>query len=112
MKMCRLVFLPLAIAGFAALITLAKAQSLIDSGNSSTPVWSVTTTPPPPDLTYMRPTQTTKLHNYLFDTIGPYPIVGAGVVAGINRSIIRRRSGDKERRVMASASRPASASQR
>jgi hypothetical protein len=33
----------------------------------------------------MRPTQTTKLHNYLFDAIGPYPIGGAGIVAGINQ---------------------------
>ena len=37
------------------------------------------------DLTYTRPTQTTKLHNYFFDAFGPYPIVGAAVAAGISQ---------------------------
>jgi hypothetical protein len=37
------------------------------------------------DLTYTRPTQKTKLHNYVFDMLGPYPIVGAGFAAGINQ---------------------------
>ena len=30
-------------------------------------------------LIYTQPTQTTKLHNYLFDTFGPYPIAVAAV---------------------------------
>lgn len=41
---------------------------------------------PQPDLTYTRPTQKIKLRNYIFDAIGPYPIVGAAVAAGINQA--------------------------
>ena len=37
------------------------------------------------DLYYSRPTQKTKLSNYVFDAVGPYPIVGAGIAAGINQ---------------------------
>jgi hypothetical protein len=36
-------------------------------------------------LTYTRPTQTTKLHNYLFDTFGPYPLAVAAVEGGIDQ---------------------------
>jgi hypothetical protein len=38
------------------------------------------------DLTYVRPTQKTKLHNYVFDAFGPYPIVAAGFAAGISQA--------------------------
>ncbi len=41
--------------------------------------------PEPIDLTYVRPTQATKLKNYVFDAYGPYPIAGAAVVAGIGQ---------------------------
>jgi hypothetical protein len=37
------------------------------------------------DLAYARPTQRTKVSNYVFDAFGPYPLVGAGLVAGINQ---------------------------
>jgi hypothetical protein len=37
-------------------------------------------------MTYTRPKQTTKLRNYFFDAFGPYPIVGAALVAGINQA--------------------------
>ena len=37
------------------------------------------------DLTYVRPTERTKVNNYAFDAFGPYPIAGAGVAAGINQ---------------------------
>ena len=56
---------------------------MTDLGDSSGTV--AVTTPPPPDLAYTRPTQTTKLHNYFFDAFGPYPIVGAAVAGGINQ---------------------------
>ncbi|MGA2456745.1 MAG: hypothetical protein ABSF85_04200 [Terriglobales bacterium] len=87
MKTCRTMLLLLAIADFAALPVLAKAQALVDAGDSSSSTvdLSVSTAVPQPDLTYMRPPQATKLHNYLFDAFGPYPIVGAGVLAGINQ---------------------------
>jgi hypothetical protein len=38
------------------------------------------------DLTYVRPTQRTKVNNFLFDAFGPYPIAGAAIVAGINQA--------------------------
>ena len=74
----------LIIAFLAALPVLARAQSLTDSGSSSGAAASAPTTQL--DLTYMRPTQTTKLHNYFFDAFGPYPIVGAAVAAGISQA--------------------------
>jgi hypothetical protein len=87
MTMRRLMLLLLAIAGLTVQPPLAKAQSQADSGaSSSTAASSTSTTPPQPDLTYTRPTEKTKLHNYIFDTFGPYPIVGAALVAGINQA--------------------------
>lgn len=38
------------------------------------------------DGVYIRPTQKTKLRNYFFDTLGPYPLVGAALAAGINQA--------------------------
>jgi hypothetical protein len=76
----------LVIAVLAVMPVLAKAQALADSSDSSGVVASTTPTPATPDLTYTRPTQTTKLHNYVFDAFGPYPLVGAGFAAGINQA--------------------------
>jgi len=84
LKMRRIMALLLAIAGFAALSGVAKAQLLADSGEPPGAV--AITTPAQPDLTYTRPTQTMKLHNYLFDAFGPYPVVGAAFAAGINQA--------------------------
>ncbi|MGA7474537.1 MAG: hypothetical protein WBW60_17520, partial [Candidatus Sulfotelmatobacter sp.] len=70
MKMRRLMLLLLAIAGLAALPVPAKAQALADSGDTSGTVAS--TAPAPPDLIYTRPTEKTKIENYLFDAFGPY----------------------------------------
>jgi len=88
MKIRRIMLLLSAIAHLAALPVLARAQSLVDSGesSSSTVDLSVSATTPQPDLTYMRPPQTTRLRNYFFDAVGPYPIVGAGLAAGINQA--------------------------
>lgn len=88
MKMRQLMFLLLAVADLALLVpALAKGQSRADSGDSSgAPALLVSTPNPPPDLRYIRPTKATKLRNYMFDAFGPYPIVGAGLVAGINQA--------------------------
>jgi hypothetical protein len=67
----------------AALPIMSAAQSLTDSGTSGSPV--VSTHKGQPDLTYTRPPQSTKLRNYVFDAFGPYPIVGAGLAAGVNQ---------------------------
>jgi hypothetical protein len=37
------------------------------------------------DVTYHRPTEKAKLHGYLFDAFGPYPIFGSAIVGAINQ---------------------------
>jgi hypothetical protein len=74
----------LVIALLASLPVLAEAQSLIDSEWTSGTV--VATAPTQPDLTYTRPTERTKLRNYVFDAFGPYPIAGAAFAAGIGQA--------------------------
>jgi len=74
----------LAIASLAALPQAATAQSLVDARDTS----GIAVSSPSatlPDLTYVRPTQKTKIRNYAFDAFGPYPIVGAALAAGINQ---------------------------
>jgi hypothetical protein len=87
MKMRGLMLLLLAMAGLTVLPPLAMAQSTASSGGSSSAevLPSPGTTHPQPDLTYTRPTEKAKLHNYFFDTLGPNPIVGAALSAGINQ---------------------------
>jgi len=74
----------LVIANLAALAVLAKAQSLLESGDSSGPV--AITSPAQGGLAYTRPTETTKIRNYFFDAFGPYPIVGAALAAGFDQA--------------------------
>jgi hypothetical protein len=83
MKMHRSVLLVIAV--FAVLPALAKAQALADSGESSGVVASMAPAATS-DLTYTRPTEATKLHNYIFDAFGPYPMVGAAFAAGIGQA--------------------------
>lgn len=74
----------LLLAVIAILVTLpigAKAQSLVAAEDSSSV--AVIAFPTQIDFAYTRPTQETKLRNYVFDAFGPYPIVGAAGVAGI-----------------------------
>ena len=80
MKLPRIMILLLIVA---VLPPLANAQLLTDSGDSSD---AAATTPAQLDLQYIRPTTKTKLHSYLFDAFGPYPIVGAAIAAGINQA--------------------------
>jgi hypothetical protein len=65
-------FTLLAVANLAALPTLAMAQSSAESGEFGP--------------TYTRPTQPIKLRNYFFDTMGPYPVLGAAFAAGISQA--------------------------
>jgi hypothetical protein len=87
MSMRGMVLVRLAIAGLTVLTPLAMAQSLTDSDGSSRAMVLPSATPYPHlALTYTRPTEKTKLRNYFFDAFGPYPIVGAGIAAGINQA--------------------------
>jgi len=72
----------------ATLPHMAGSQSMSYTGTSSTEASSgavVSTTAGQLDLTYVRPTQRTKVRNYVFDAYGPYPIVSAAITAGINQ---------------------------
>jgi hypothetical protein len=71
------------VAVTAALPVMAEAQSLTDSESSS---GSAAATVAQPEPLYARPTQKTKLRNYVFDTFGPYPIAGAAFAAGIGQA--------------------------
>src|SRR5271169_2044094 len=82
MKMRRPMLLLLAIASLGGLPVLAKSQSLSGSPESS----AASTTPAPPDPTYTRPTEKTKIQNYFFDAFGPYPATGAAIAAAINQA--------------------------
>jgi hypothetical protein len=68
----------------AALSPPARAQALTEPLDSAGTV--VITTPTTPDLTYTRPTEKTKIENYLFDAFGPYPAAGAAFAAGIGQA--------------------------
>jgi hypothetical protein len=74
----------LVIVALAALPVMLRAQLLADSSGSSGAV--AIASAPPPALIYTRPTQKTKLRNYLFDAFGPYPITGAAFAAGIGQA--------------------------
>jgi len=79
----RAMLLVLVTAALAAMPVLARSQSLLPSEDPS--ATSAITTAGKPDLTYVRPTEGTKLKNYSFDAFGPYPIAVVGVAAGINQ---------------------------
>jgi hypothetical protein len=71
----------------AAVPPPVRAQVATDlPGASSAAVLPASRTHPRPDLAYFRPTHKTKLRNYLFDAFGPYPIVGAALVAGVDQA--------------------------
>jgi len=70
-------------AAFVAVSMAARSQSLPYLEDSPGVVTGTTTKQVEP--TYVRPTQRTKVRNYVFDAYGPYPIAGAAVAAGINQ---------------------------
>ena len=61
----------------------AAAQA---STESRTPSSAESATTRQADAIYIPPTHKTKFRNYIFDTFGPYPILGAGLAAGINQA--------------------------
>jgi hypothetical protein len=84
---CARLLLP--IAALSLLVPLTKAQSTIDSPTSSSVAYdssSSSAKPPPPVFLYTRPTEKAKVHNYLFDAFGPFPIAGAALIAAVNQS--------------------------
>ena len=72
------------VSEFAPLPLLARPQAPNSSESSSAELpTSPGSTPVQPALTYTRPTEKTKLHNYFFDA---FPIAGAAIAAGINQA--------------------------
>jgi len=88
MMRLRVVPFLVALATLGTLTPVGKAQSAVDaeSSSSSAAAPSSSTTKPQLDLTYRRPTEKTKIRNYLFDTFGPYPIAGAAILGAINQA--------------------------
>jgi hypothetical protein len=82
----RSVLLLLVVSCALALPEPVKAQSPAGSATlPSSAALPASPTYPPPDLGYARPTEKTKVINYLFDAYGPFPLVGSATVAGINQ---------------------------
>jgi hypothetical protein len=79
----RAMFLFSVVAILAGLPLTAASQALAVAGDSAGTATS--TTPGQLGLTYVRPTERTKVNNYVFDTYGPYPIAGSAVAAGFNQ---------------------------
>jgi hypothetical protein len=89
MKMCRIFPSLLAILLMTLSSIPAGAQSADTSTNSARPsaaTSSPTTNALPSAPPYVRPSEKQKRHNYLFDMVGPYPIVGAALAAWINQA--------------------------
>jgi len=77
--------LVLVAASLTAMPVLARSQSLLSSGDPSASSGVTASATGNLDLTYVRPTERTKVSNYAFDAFGPYPITGAAFAAGINQ---------------------------
>jgi hypothetical protein len=82
-KLRRVMFMLLVAVAMACLSLMSGSQSLPYAGDSSEA--QADTTSSQIDLAYVRPTQRTKINNYLFDAFGPYPIAGAVFDAGIDQ---------------------------
>lgn len=88
MRILRITPLLFALSVIIAQSPLAMAQQpgAVDNSSStavSAPQRKSTGQPVP---AYIRPTEKTKFHNYLFDTFGPYPFIGSAIAAGIGQS--------------------------
>jgi len=82
-KIWRVMFLLLVAVVLAGLSVTASPQTVPDSGDSSGVLAGKPTEKL--ELSYVRPSQRTMLRNYSFDAFGPYPFVGAGLVAAFHQ---------------------------
>jgi len=83
MKMCQNILLLSLAVSLATMAEMARAQSLPYAEDSA--VAPTTTAISQSNLVYVRPTESTKVNDYLFDAFGPYPITGAALAAGVNQ---------------------------
>jgi hypothetical protein len=82
-RLRRLMFVLLVVPILSSLPVQARSQALFSM--DGTPDSTGSTTAGRRDLTYVPPTQRTKVNNYVFDAFGPYPIAGAALAAGVNQ---------------------------
>ncbi len=83
-KVLRVIFLLLVAVVMACLSVTSRSQSLPSAKDS--PISDAVAAAPEMELAYERPTQRTKVNNYLFDSYGPYSTTGAAFGAGINQA--------------------------
>jgi hypothetical protein len=82
----------LVIAVLSGVSPLAKAQTSAGTGGSTSTSPSTQTASKPAHATpattasYTKPDFGQRARNYLFDSFGPYPLIGAAIAAGINQS--------------------------
>src|ERR1700730_10873681 len=88
MKRIRIVPFLMAVSLAAVLAPRGTAQSAAGEGSASSNVVSPfsSSSHTHVDLTYTRPTERTKIHNYFFDAFGPYPIAGAAILGAVNQA--------------------------
>jgi hypothetical protein len=82
-KLGRVMLLVMATAVVTAMPQQSRSQTLSLAGDSS--ATSASTASAELNLMYDKPTQRTKVNNYVFDAFGPYPLAGAALTAGINQ---------------------------
>jgi hypothetical protein len=88
-KTLRIDLLLFAMAGLTLLAPSLTAQSTLGGGASSLPAttaYSSSINHSQQDLLYNRPTEKMKLRTFLFDAVGPYPILGAALIAAVNQA--------------------------
>jgi hypothetical protein len=88
MKRLRVVPFLVGIMCLGTLTSAGNAQSAAGAGSSSNTAALAlfSTTHATLNLAYRRPTERTKIRNFLFDTLGPYPVVGAAILGAINQA--------------------------
>jgi len=75
------------LAGFNAPGARAQsAQGATTPATNAVAAAPSTTTHAEPGVAYVRPTESVKLHNFIFDAVGPYPFIGAAGTAGIQQA--------------------------
>jgi len=90
MKTFRMEAILAVILGLVAPVRMARAQSASGSGASTPPPSSSQASahvePGQTSSAYHRPSGAIKLHNYLFDTYGPWSLATASLAGGINQA--------------------------
>jgi hypothetical protein len=92
MKIATKIFIVFYLLVSVVISVSAQSKKIEEAGNGHTaPSGAVSTAlsdAPSQSLPapYFRPSEKTKLRNYAFDVIGPYPLLGAAFAAGINQA--------------------------